>query len=93
MIWSRVETPMHHFPVRMIGPNAAWECIFNTSGEPMADRCRRIDAAHGPRCNIWLSVPIDLEAIEWIWEWGAAQTLNGTLLKRLLSVRAEWSRR
>lgn len=92
MMWSRFETPETPFPLRMIGPNNAWECI-NTSGESMVSRCRRIDAANGPRCNLWLAAPVALEAVAWIWLWCSAQTLNGTLLKRLLTVRTEWSRK
>lgn len=87
---------LHNHPIRIIGPNNAKECLFNTSGEPMVDRCRRIDANTVARCNLWLTEDmynrLELQDVQWIWEFGMAQTLNGTLLRRLLSVRHTWTR-
>ena len=97
MIWHHTETAHHPCPIRVVGPHTAWECLNNTSGEAMVARVRRIDANHTPRCNIWLTpaafAQLVLDDISRIWDWGAAQTLNGTLLKRLLSVRTEWSKK
>lgn len=92
-MWSSAETPTHTFPVRVVGPNNAWEHLFNTSNEAMVERCRRIDGNNGPGCNIWLLKPITLSDIECIYPYLAAMTLNTTLLKRLLTVRTEWSRK
>lgn len=93
MMWSSTETATHTFPVRVVGPNNAWEHLFNTSGETMVSRCRRIDDNNGPGCNIWLTKPITLLDIESIYPYLAAMTLNTTLLKRMILLRAEWSRK
>lgn len=96
MMWSRFETSTHTKPIRVCGPNNGREVLFPPNGENVLDACRRLDAK-GWRLNLWLTTDarslLDVPCTEQIYFYAAGQTLNGTLLKRLLTVRTEWSRK
>jgi hypothetical protein len=96
-MWSKHRTDEHTRPIRVYGPNAAREIFHDPHGRPQDDIADAIDAKYGAGLNAWLTIHcravFALPDGVWCWMFAAGSTLNITLLKRLLTVRTEWSRK